>query len=856
MNYSENKVQNKARKLRSKGVRRLKRAEVFFLRFGFVLLVIGCLVGGYFGYQKLKSIFDEVPDIRSVDLTPTGHTTQILDDAGDTVHVLASKDLRHEYVMLDQLPDYLKNAFIAIEDPDFMNHEGINPVGFLRSLVVGLTNGGNFRQPTSTITEQLLRNQVFGGSEEKDFASRLTQTLKEQYMTLRMENRYTKDEILEYYLNTISLGHGTLGVEAASMRYFNKHAEDLSLSECATLAATVKNPTAYNPITHSTKNRNRELQVLTAMQDYGFITDAEYEAAISDKVQTRVQRYNEHYMKNQKPTSYFIDTLVQSVIDDLKSTLGYTETQAVNLLYSSGLKIYSTLDSRIQEIVDKEIENPKNYPEDVSFQPDYQLTVHPIDSDTNASYSFGDVKKWYENKGKKLPAAFSSEKELKKAISPFRKYIVADSDKVIAESTRLIVEPQVSFVLIQQDSGAVKALSGGRGEKAFSLSSNRATDAIRQPGSSMGPLAVYVPALDTSGLTLADVQDDTEYNYPGTDQPVENLHKGTYRGLTTLRDSIIGSICVTAVKTMDQVTPRVSYDYLKRFGFTTLVDGYSDDAGQSFTDIALSTALGELNKGVSNFELTNAYATIAGGGIYHPPHLYTKITDHEGNTLIDRSNVSSTRVMKESTAWLLTDVLRENVDENQAGTIRFHNSDMVIAGKDGASHDNNDLWFTGYTPYLTAGIWCGYDGNKNQKDTEYPKEIWRKIMGKVSSKNETRESFAAPDGIETASICTKCGKLAIDDLCADAVGGSCQRTEYFTSETVPTDTCDCHVRCRICKSSGLLAGDGCPESDVYEVVYLQKKDEKAGDGKTSDSSLIIPDYLIDSICDKHNELVK
>ena len=852
MNYSEKYVEIKARKLRSKGVRRLKRTQVFFLRFGFVILLAGCLVGAFFGYRELKAIFDEVPDIRTVDLTPAGHTTQILDDGGNNLQVLVNKDIRSDYVMMDRLPDNLKNAFIAIEDPEFRSHEGIDPVGFLRALVTGLTNGGDFRQPTSTITEQLLRNQVFSGGEEKDLMSRFKRALIEQYMTLRMENRYTKDEILEYYLNTVSLGQNTQGVDAASMRYFNKHAEDLTLSECATLAAIVKNPTAYNPITHSTRNRNRELQVLTAMQDQGFISGTEYETAIRDDVQARVQRYNEHFMKNRKPTTYFVDALIQSVIEDLKSELGYTETQAVNALYSGGLKIYSTQDAQIQKIVDRETGNPKNYPEDVSFQPDYQLTVHPIGSQNNVSYSFNDVKKWYESQGKKLPATFSSEKELKKVINPFRRSIIADSDNLIAESVQLIVEPQISFVVMEQSTGAIKALVGGRGDKAASLSVNRATSSTRQPGSSLGTLAVYLPALDTSGMTLGTVQDDTEYNYPGTDQPVENLHPGTYRGLTTLRDSIIESIHVIAVKTMDQVTPLVSYDYLKRLGFTTLVDGYSDDAGKSSTDIALSTALGELNKGVNNLDLTGAYATIANGGCYHPPHLYTKITDHDGNTLIDHSNPESTRVMKETTAWLLTDVLRENVEDNQAGTIRFRNSDMVIAGREGASDENNDLWFTGYTPHLTAGIWCGYDSGKSQKDTDYHENIWRRIMEKISTRDETRTSFPIPDGIETVSICTKCGKLAIEDLCSDAVGGSCERTEYFTTDSVPTDTCDCHVRCRICKSSGLLAGDGCPESKVYEVVYLQKKDEKADDGKTMDSSLIIPDYLIDSICDEHN----
>lgn len=851
MNYSENGVKKKAEALRCRSVRISKKVQVLFLRLGFLLLIGAFFYMSYLGYRYMHSMIDEVPNVKTIELVPTGKPTLILDDSGETVRTLTADDINRSYTMLDQMPRNLQNAFIAIEDSSFRSHEGIDSVGTLKAFVTGLTNGGNFSQSSTTITQQLLKNQVLTGGEEHDFASRFKRKFKELYMALSLENRYSKDEILEYYLNTIALGQNTLGVEAASMRYFNKHVSDLTLSECATLAAIAKNPVSYNPINHAARNRNRELLVLTAMQEQGLITSEEYEKAIEDNVQVRVQRYNEEYVKDKNPTSFFTDALILSVIEDLKKELGYTDTQAANAIYTGGLVIKSTQDTNMQIVCDKELNNPKNYPSNVKYQLNYQLTIEHTNGILE-SFNFSDMKKWYEENNKPIKSYFKSERQAHAVIAPFRHHVVTKQDTVIAESIRTIIEPQCSFVLMDQTTGEIKALVGGRGEKEESLCYNRATAATRQPGSTMSVLSAYLPALDTSGITLGNVYDDTKYNYPNTEQPVNNIYKDTYHGLTTERDAIKNSINVVAVKTLDQVTPHVGYSYLLNLGFTTLVDGYSDDTGHSYTDISLPLALGQLTKGVTNHELTGAFATIANGGVYHQPHLYTTIKDKDDNTLIDHTMSTSKRVMKESTAWLLTDTMREEVAEFDSGSVKFGNSDMVIAGKSGITTDNNDLWFVGYTPYLSAGIWCGFDGNRSQKNGNYHKLIWKNIMEKINSRYETKNSFPAPEGIISATICTKCGKLAIDNLCEDAVGGSCKRVEFFTESTVPTDSCDCHLRCRICKSSGLLAGDGCPEADVYDVVYLQKKDEAAGEGKTQDSPLIMPEYLIDSICEIHN----
>ena len=305
---------------------------------------------------------------------------------------------------------------------------------------------------------------------------------------------------------------------------------------------------------------------------------------------------------------------------------------------------------------------------------------------------------------------------------------------------------------------------------------------------------------------------------------------------------------VVAVKTLNDVSPKIGYDYLLNLGFTTLVDNYTSQDGKTYTDISLPLALGGLTKGVTNLELTNGFATIANQGLYHPAFFYTKIVDHDGNVLLDNTmNTDTKQVMKESTAWLLTSAMEDVILKGTGSRLKFKKINMPQAGKTGTSTGNRDLWFVGYTPYLTAGIWGGYDSGQKQTSLTYQKDLWRDTMEKLNQ-NYTKVPFKKPDSITTAVICTKCGKLAINGICDKAVGGSCIKKEYFDKESVPKEKCDCHVRCKICKASGHLAGDGCPSSQIYTAVYLQKNEST----RTADSSLSIPRYLVGSTCKIHN----
>ncbi len=310
-------------------------------------------------------------------------------------------------------------------------------------------------------------------------------------------------------------------------------------------------------------------------------------------------------------------------------------------------------------------------------------------------------------------------------------------------------------------------------------------------------LAAYAPALDSGGLTLASVQDDAPYSYEnGTS--LRN-YDNSFRGFTTLREAITRSINIVTVKTLTEIGTSLGFSYLHDFGFTTLVD---DDNNQAL-------ALGGITKGVTNLELTSAYATIANSGTYIKPRFYTKILDHDGNVLID--NTPQTHgVLKDSTAWLLTNAMEDVVKKGTGTSVNFDN--MAIAGKTGTTTKNRDALFAGFTPYYTCVVWGGYDDNTPQASgtTSYPKTIWKAVMSRIHENLEYKD-FTMPDDITTATVCKKSGRLVVAGHCDSDPRGSMVTTEYFAEGSVPTEYCNRHVSVSLCAESGMLATEFCPE---------------------------------------------
>lgn len=847
MNYNKKSIKLREKKLESKKIRKKQKIKLLSVHTVIVVFLLAASVVGGVGLGMFSGLIASAPDITEVDLKPTGFVTNILDNNGEVIQTLSDYTSNRIEVSIEQVPGHLENAVIAIEDSRFREHKGIDIKGMVRALFVNISSF-DIKEGASTITQQLIKNNVFNAaSGETDVFAKIKRKIQEQYLALQAEKKYSKDEILEYYLNTINLGQGTLGVEAAANVYFDKSVEDLTISESAVLAAITRSPSYYDPIENPENNQERQQRVLEKMLEQGMVTTEEYNEAVEDKVYERIQKV--HSEKEEEGYySYFVDALIKQIVEDLQEELGYTQNQAYNQLYSGGLTIYSTQDTKLQNIVDGVIDDGSNYPSTSGYSLTYRLSVLDENGETE-NYSEYDVMAYVKKKGREdASLIYSSKKQAEKDVAAFRKTIVKDEDDVTGESFNMVIQPQASVTLIDQKSGKVKALAGGRGEKTSNLSLNRATSAARQPGSTFKVLAAFLPALDTKGKTLATVYDDAPYKYAGTSRYVKNYYS-RYRGLCTIREAITDSLNIITAKTMEDVTPKVGFDYLKKLGFTTLVENEVDANGKVLSDVVQPLALGGITNGVTNMELTAAYAAIANEGVYVEPRLYTKILDHDGEVLY-KNKKKKNRVMKETTAWLLTNAMQDVVKKG-TGTRARLSSGMPAAGKTGTTTNNVDFWFAGYTPYLTASVWMGYDINNSFSGSNYPKVIWRQIMDKaIWKKDYEYKNFPSASNIVSRTICTESGLLAVDGVC-NTKDYRCARTEYFEKGTAPTKKCDLHTKVVICKESELPAGKYCPETCKKEKVYLLKE-EKYGTS-TWDTEHILPKKFKKETCDKHNK---
>ena len=783
MNYGKKSTAKKRTALISRSSMMGKRARVSFIRVLFVSLIALCIAVTCLGVGSFRGVIDTAPDVDDIDIMPLGYATFLYDDAGNQIRKLAAPDSNRLPVTLDQIPVDLQHAVVAIEDERFYEHNGIDVKGILRAGMKALTTG-DFSEGASTITQQLLKNNVFTNwTSESTQLERFTRKIQEQYLAVQVEKKTDKDTILENYLNTINLGAGSYGVQAAARQYFDKDVWDLNLSECATLAGITQNPTKFNPIINPDSNRKRRKEVLQHMLDQNYITQDQYDEALADDVYSRIQAAQEKNSSTENTVyTYFEDELTDQIINDLMNIKGYTKKQATNLLYSGGLKVYTTQDSKIQNILDEEYADPSNYPDTVQYELDYALTV--TDPDGNqVNYSKEMLQLYFQNEDPDFDLLFDSPEDGQTYVDKYKASILANGSKVLAERVNFAPQPQSSMSVIDQHTGYVKALIGGRGEKTASLTLNRATDTTRQPGSTFKIVSTYAPALNEKGMTLATTFEDEPYEYPDG-SPVNNATR-SYNGTTTIRTAIQNSINVVAVKCLEKVTPELGLKYLDNFGFTTLAHGTEADKdanGNIWSDANLATALGGITRGVTNVELCASYAAIANGGNYIKPIYYTKILDHNGNVLIENT-AAERSVIKESTAFLLTSAMEDVVKQGTGTACQLDN--MPVAGKTGTTEAYNDLWFVGYTPYYTCAVWSGYDNNEKLPDyaRNFHKALWKKVMTRIHEGLPSKE-FEKPASVEKLSVCEETGLLPR--------AGCPVITEYFDVGTMPTEYCDQH----------------------------------------------------------------
>ena len=768
-----------------------------------IILVMACsLVIGLF-----SGIFANVPDLSNVSFGPSGYASRAYDTEGNLIATLVQEGSNREEVSYEELPENLIDAFVAIEDQRFWEHNGIDLRSIMRAVRGVLT--GNDAGGGSTITQQLIKNNILKGGNESGIAL-YERKFQEWYIALMIENQpgvdkeELKKEIITDYLNTINLGNNSLGVKVAARGYFDKEIGELNLSECAVLAAITPSPVRYNPITHPEANDERRRLVLANMLQQGYISEEEYEEAIDDNVYERIAQI-EATRESQptEPYSYFVDALIDQCIEVFKEKLSLTEAEARDLLYSGGLVIETTQDPQIQAIVDEEVNDPDNY-DTAKYSFDWRYSIQHEDG-TQTHYNEHHIEAYCkEVKGQRsYNGLFRTEEALKEVIEEYKATVTAPTDTVIAETLDTALQPQVSFVIMDQYTKEVKAISGGRGEKKFSRSLNRATNTTEQPGSVFKVIAAFAPAMEYNGATLGTTYYDCEYTLG--EKTFKNWwRQGEYFGYSNIREGIEFSMNIVAVRCLvETVTPEAGMDFARSIGISTITD----------EDNNAASALGGLTYGVTNLELTNAFAAIADGGLYGDAKLFTRVLDNDGNVLIDLSNEEKTRVLKETNAFMLTDAMEQSTIYQQkwasgytvnTTSTRAHMDNMHAAGKSGTTTNNLDVWFVGFSPYYTAGIWGGCDDNQSLNDTttgeynggtSFHKDIWRKIMTRVhEEKGLEDKEFEVPEGIVEVQICRKSGKLPTSGCRSDyRNNGNAVYTEYFDADNVPTEYCDHHT---------------------------------------------------------------
>ena len=601
------------------------------------------------------------------------------------------------------IPNNIKNAYISIEDQRFYSHHGVDIKRTGAAILSYIVKRGSSSFGGSTITQQLVKNITGNDSNS------ISRKVREWYYALILELNFSKEEILNAYFNIIYTGPNIYGIKEAALYYFNLEPKDLTLAQSAFLAGINHSPNSYNPFSETDKTEKinkRTKTVLKKMFELGYISESEYNDAVQE-LENGLKFSKGKIETNSKINSYHTDALINEIISDFSKKNYISNDFATNYFYMSGSSIYSTQNTSIQNIVEKECKN--------------------------------------------------------------KKYIIKSSN---SDDTS-----QAAVVIIDHSNGYVVACTGGLGDKTKSRVFNRATQMKRQTGSSMKPIAVLAPAIDRKLVTNVTVFADepttfTDYN----GESYSPVDYDPYKGSITLRQATESSQNIPFVKIMQQLTPSVSIDYLKKMGITTLNE----------KDCNLALALGGLDEGISPLEFAGAYSTIANDGIYIEPTFFTKIETSSGKIIL-KSKQSKRRAFSEDTASLLKQLLTEPVVGSSGTATYCAISGMDVAAKTGTTNDNYDRWLCGFTPYYTGVCWFGFDLNEsiNFNGKNPAGLIWSNVMKSIHS-NLPNKKFEISSGIVTTKICRASGKVA-NSSCPDTY------TEYFLKGSLP-DLCTQHSR--------------------------------------------------------------
>ncbi len=654
---------------------------------------------------------------------------------------------------------YLISAFIAVEDKRFFEHNGVD-IRRTGNAVINFLSPSGDMSGGSTITQQLIKN--VSGDDQKTVERKVQEILR----ALNVEKKYSKPEIIEMYLNTIYLSQRTDGVKAAAQEYFGKELKDLTLVECAALASIPKSPTKYDPLRNPGHNRDRRNLVLKLMWEQGYISEEQYLEAKETPLELKSDSEEEY---EETIHSYYVDAVIDKVIEDLMEEYDYDYTTATRMVFSGGLKIITTLDPSVQNALE---------------------TVFEDDS---------------------------------------TKYLFLHGDK---ENTVGGVKPQAAMVIMDPENGNVLGLVGGRGEKKESRGFNRATQSLRQCGSSIKPLTVYSLALEKGLITYGSAVDDIptmiidDKYWPG------NTPSG-FKGLISVNYAVMKSLNTIPVDLVNKLTPQVCFDFLtETLGFTSPVAS-AMVSNSTFSDIAVSPmALGSFTYGVTTLEMCSGYCMFANGGEAYTPRFYTEVRNNRGDIVLSDKTGRVTTALSEQTAYIMTAIMR-NVVSSSLGTgyrVTLDNKYGVeVAAKTGSTNDDRDRYFVGLTPEYVGACWFGYDNNKalSGYSVNPALSLWDNVMKFIYEDLETagedyKKTFDTPTGVIKVNYCTVSGKLAgancSKDLYCEINGGSCVEQGYFAIGTQPTETCDKHVLVDWDTTTKAVCFDGCSCPNTKKVA--------------------------------------
>ena len=718
----------------------------------------------------------------------------------------------------EDIPKYLINAAIAIEDHRFNQHQGVDWITTVKAtarMFFGDSSAGG-----SSITQQLIKNLLLTEDESADDVT-VQRKVLEIFRAIQLEKTYNKETIMELYLNFIYLGQGCRGVRSAAEVYFGKELEMLTIAECASLIGITNNPSLFDPYNDDVftykgeemngmqRNRYRQMLVLGAMLEYGMITQQEYDEAVVQEIvlkngiddedrlarcpntecgykntaKTFTQSNGVYYCPvcntetlvdksaSQETYSWFTDLVLEDVAKELAEASGMnwndaTESLMMRQIQKGGYHIYTTLDMEAQQQVDK---------------------------------------------------------------------IYTDLTQI--PDTRGGQQLQSAIVIIDNRTGDIVALAGGVGEKEGYDDWSRATDSKLQSGSSIKPLSVYAPAFELGAITPATVITDLPLIYETLEEegaaegsvsawPLNDDRK--YQYARTIFSGVVSSVNAVAANTLDMIGINYSYDFAKyKFGLSTLVDKYVDSTGMDHTDMSMAPlALGAQTWGVTVREMASAFSTFSNQGTHREGRTFTKVYDSEGTIVLDNVQ-ESTELLSEKTVDYMNYCLNNAVMGGTGYEAKINGIDT--AGKTGTTGDNKDKWFCGFTGYYTAAVWCGFDTPEYiRADGNPAAQLFKKVMQPLHN-GKTNVKLYDEEKMEKITVCLDCGKLATEacanDVRVGLVSGFNRVAEVSVyKEDVITETCDCHVMLDYCMTGNGVANAYCKHfAQVDTSVKFEKK---------------------------------